>query len=204
MGTGAAAGAVYGRRLRVRVAVFTGSSTGPASYAQSVAEFARELVEAGAGIVYGGGKVGLMGVVADAALAAGGEVIGVMPRHLVDREIAHHGLTRLDVVADMHERKARMADLADAFVAAPGGAGTMEELFEVWTWGQLGLHAKPTALLNTGGFYRPLIEQLHVMADTGYLGEAALEALGVVSTAGEFLDFVGRYRHPQRRWSTPQ
>jgi uncharacterized protein (TIGR00730 family) len=188
----------------VRVAVFTGSATGPAAYAQSVAGFARELAEAGTGIVYGGGKVGLMGVVADAALAAGGEVIGVMPRHLVDREIAHGGLTRLDVVADMHERKARMADLADAFVAAPGGAGTMEELFEVWTWGQLGLHAKPTALLNTGGFYRPLIEQLHVMSDAGYLGEANLRALGVVSTAGEFLEFAAGYQHPPRKWSPPR
>jgi uncharacterized protein (TIGR00730 family) len=187
----------------VRVAVFTGSAAGPEAYGQNVAVFARELAEAGVGIVYGGGKVGLMGVVADAALAAGGEVIGVMPRHLVDREIAHSGLTRLDVVADMHERKARMAALADAFVAAPGGAGTMEELFEVWTWGQLGLHAKPTALLNTGGFYRPLIEQLHVMSDAGYLGEAQLQALGVVSAAGEFLDFVAGYRHPARNWSRP-
>ena len=188
----------------MRVAVFTGSATGPAEYTQSVAGFARELAEAGTGIVYGGGKVGLMGVVADAALAAGGEVIGVMPRHLVDREIAHGGLTRLDVVADMHERKARMAELADAFAAAPGGAGTMEELFEVWTWGMLGLHAKPTALLNVAGFYRPLIEQLRVMSDTGYLGEAQLQALGVVTTAGEFLDFVASYRPPARKWSPPR
>jgi hypothetical protein len=169
-----------------------------------VADFAQQLAQAGAGIVYGGGKVGLMGVVADAALAAGGEVIGVMPRHLVDQEIAHGGLTRLDVVADMHERKARMASLADAFVAAPGGAGTMEELFEVWTWGQLGLHAKPTALLNAGGFYGPLIEQLHVMSDAGYLRGGHLQALGVVSTAGEFLQFVTGYRHPPRKWSPPR
>jgi uncharacterized protein (TIGR00730 family) len=188
----------------VRVAVFTGSATGPADYTQSVAGFARELAEAGTGIVYGGGKAGLMGVVADAALAAGGEVIGVMPRHLVDREIAHGGLTRLDVVADMHERKARMAELADAFAAAPGGAGTMEELFEVWTWGMLGLHAKPSALLNVAGFYGPLIEQLRVMSDKGYLGEAQLQALGVVTTAGEFLDFVASYRHPARKWPLPR
>jgi len=127
--------------------------------------------------VYGGGKVGLMGIVADAALLAGGEVIGVMPRHLVDQEIAHAGLTRLDVVAGMHQRKARMAELADAFIALPGGAGTLEELFEAWTWGQLGLHAKPAALLDIDGFYRPLTEQLRVMSAAGYLSDAHLRAL---------------------------
>ncbi len=115
-------------------------------------EFARELAVAGVGIVYGGGRVGLMGVLADAALAAGGQVVGVIPQHLVDGEIAHDRLTRLDVVASMHERKARMAELGDAFVALPGGAGTLEELFEVFTWGQLGLHAKPTALVDPDGF----------------------------------------------------
>jgi uncharacterized protein (TIGR00730 family) len=118
-------------------------------------------------VVYGGGRVGLMGVLADAALSAGGEVIGVTPQHLVDQEIAHRGLTHLHVVADMHQRKARMAGLAEAFVALPGGAGTIEELFEAWTWGQLGLHAKPTALLDIDGFYRPLVEQLRVMTSAG-------------------------------------
>lgn len=163
--------------------------------------FARQLALAGAGIVYGGARVGLMGIVADAALSAGGEVFGVMPRHLIDREIAHDGLTRLDVVADMHQRKARMAELADAFVALPGGAGTLEELFEAWTWGQLGLHDKPVALLDIAGFYRPLLGQLQVMSDAGYLGEGHLQALGVVATAGEFLEFVAGYRHPPRKWT---
>lgn len=185
----------------MRVAVFTGSAAGPATDQQAVAAFARELALSGTGIVYGGGKVGLMGVAADAALAAGGDVIGVMPRHLVDREIAHTGLTRLDVVGDMHERKARMASLADAFIALPGGAGTLEELFEAWTWGQLGLHDKPVALLNAGGFYGPLIEQLRVMSGAGYLGGAHLQALGVVSTAAEFLEFVAGYQPPPRKWS---
>jgi uncharacterized protein (TIGR00730 family) len=184
----------------VRVAVYTGSAAGPAAHAAWVAEFGEQLASAGVGIVYGGARVGLMGVVADAALAAGGEVIGVMPRHLADREIAHNGLTRLDVVDGMHERKARMAGLADAFIALPGGAGTLEELFEAWTWGQLGLHAKPVALLDVDGFYAPLIRQLQVMSQAGYLGQAQLDALGVVSTAGEFLAFVAGYQPPPQKW----
>jgi uncharacterized protein (TIGR00730 family) len=187
----------------VRVAVFTGSATGPAAYTQSVAGFARELAEAGTGIVYGGGKAGLMGVVADAALAAGGEVIGVMPRHLVDREIAHGGLTRLDVVADMHERKARMAELSDAFVALPGAAGTLEELFEAWTWGMLGLHAKPTAFLDVDGFWQPQLTQLRRMVDDGYLASNRLDALGVVHDAAELLTFIDGYEHPARKWTPP-
>jgi hypothetical protein len=123
----------------------------------------------------------------------------VIPQHLVDREVAHLGLTRLEVVSDMHQRKARMAALGDAFVALPGAAGTLEELFEVWTWGQLGLHEKPSALLDVGGFYRPLIEQLGVMAAQGYLDQAQLDALGVVDDADGFLRFVRGYRHPPRK-----
>ena len=178
------------RSGQMRVAVFTGSSMGPESHRLAVARFGRELAEAGVGIVYGGARVGLMGVVADAALAAGGEVFGVMPQHLVDLEIAHGGLTRLDIVATMHERKARMADLADAFVALPGGAGTMEEVFEVWTWGQLGLHHKPTALLDLDGFYRPLLEQIQTMTDTGYLAPSYRDSLGVVTDAETFLQWA--------------
>src|SRR5690349_4445705 len=113
-----------------------------------------------------------MGVVADAALKAGGEVYGVIPRALVDREIAHTGLTELFVVADMHERKARMADLADGFIALPGGAGTLEELFEVWTWAQLGLHTKPLGLLDVDGFYEPLATMLDHMVEEGFLSAA--------------------------------
>src|SRR5689334_13523463 len=132
-----------------RVCVFCGSSPGARpAYAAAAAALARCLVTRGLGLVYGGGNVGLMGVLADAALAAGGEVIGVIPRALVDLEVAHTGLRDLRVVDSMHERKATMAELADAFVALPGGMGTLEELFEVWTWAQLGLHAKPCALLD--------------------------------------------------------
>ena len=184
----------------MRVAVFTGSRSGPPSHSAAAAEFAAGLARAGVGLVYGGGHVGMMGVVADAALAAGGEVVGVIPQHLVDDELAHPGLPRLDVVATMHERKARMAELADAFVALPGAAGTLEELFEAWTWGMLGLHAKPAALLDVDGFWQPLLEQLRRMVADGYLDGVRLDALGVVGTAEELLDFVAGYEHPPRKW----
>jgi hypothetical protein len=185
----------------VRVAVFTGSQAGPPSHRTAAAAFAADLARAGVGIVYGGGHVGLMGVVADAALGSGGEVVGVIPQHLVDDELAHPGLPRLDVVDSMHERKARMAELADAFVALPGAAGTLEELFEAWTWGMLGLHAKPTAVVDVDGFWQPLLAQLRRMVDDGYLDGARLDALGVVTDAAGLLAFVDGYEHPARKWS---
>jgi uncharacterized protein (TIGR00730 family) len=187
----------------VRIAVFTGSHGGPPSHAAAAAAFARDLAAAGVGIVYGGGHVGMMGVVADAALAAGGEVVGVIPQHLVDDEVAHTGLPRLEVVPSMHERKAVMADLADAFVALPGAAGTLEELFEAWTWGMLGLHAKPTALFDVDGFWQPLLGQLRRMVDDGYLDAARLDALGVVADAKSLLTFIDGYEHPSPKWTTP-
>jgi uncharacterized protein (TIGR00730 family) len=186
----------------VRVAVFTGSQAGPPSHRRLAAAFGADLARAGVGIVYGGGNVGLMGVVADAALAAGGEVIGVIPQHLVDDEVAHAGLPRLEVVSSMHERKARMAELSDAFVALPGAAGTLEELFEAWTWGMLGLHEKPTALVDVDGFWQPLLAQLRRMVDDGYLAAARFEALGVVASAAELLAFVDGYEHPARKWTS--
>ena len=187
----------------VRIAVFTGSQAGPPSHQEAAAAFATDLAKAGVGIVYGGGRAGLMGVVADAALAAGGEVIGVIPQHLVDDELAHPGLPRLEVVDSMHERKARIADLSDAFVALPGAAGTLEELFEAWTWGMLGLHAKPTAFLDVDGFWQPQLTQLRRMVDDGYLAAHRLEALGVVHDAAELLAFVDGYEHPARKWTPP-
>jgi uncharacterized protein (TIGR00730 family) len=187
----------------VRIAVFTGSHSGPPSHQQAAAAFATDLARAGVGIVYGGGNVGLMGVVADAALAAGGEVVGVIPQHLVDDEVAHRGLPRLEIVQTMHERKAVMADLADAFVALPGAAGTLEELFEAWTWGMLGLHAKPTAFLDVEGFWQPQLDQLRRMVDDGYLAANRLEALGVVHDAAGLLAFVEGYEHPARKWTPP-
>jgi uncharacterized protein (TIGR00730 family) len=140
-----------------RICVFCGSSPGARpAYAEATAEVARLLAGEGIGVVYGGGHVGLMGVLADTAMAAGGEVIGVMPQALVDREIGHTGISELRVVGSMHERKALMADLSDAFVALPGGAGTLEELFEVYTWAQLGLHDKPCGLLDVEDYYAGL------------------------------------------------
>src|SRR3712207_2291963 len=177
--------------------------SGPPSHQQAAADFAGDLARSGVGIVYGGGHVGLMGVVADAALAAGGEVVGVIPQHLVDDELAHPGLPRLEVVASMHERKALMAELADVFVALPGAAGTLEELFEAWTWGMLGLHAKPTALLDVDGFWQPLLTQLRRMVADGYLDARRLDALGVVTGAEELLAFVAGYEHPARKWTAP-
>jgi len=187
----------------MRVAVFTGSQSGPPSHRAAAAAFAADLARAGVGVVYGGGHVGLMGVVADAALEAGGEVVGVIPQHLVDDELAHPGLPRLEVVASMHERKARRAELSDVFVALPGAAGTLEELFEAWTWGMLGLHAKPTALLDVDGFWQPLLAQLRRMVDDGYLDGRRLDALGVVGSAKELLTFVEGYEHPARKWRAP-
>ncbi|WAN08949.1 TIGR00730 family Rossman fold protein [Stutzerimonas balearica] len=149
------------------ICVFCGASTGTDPvYQEAAAAMGRTLAEQGITLVYGGGAVGLMGVVADAALAAGGEVIGIIPQSLKDAEIGHPGLTRLEIVDGMHARKARMAELADAFIAMPGGLGTLEELFEVWTWGQLGYHAKPLGLLDTNHFYAKLSHFLdHLVAE---------------------------------------
>jgi uncharacterized protein (TIGR00730 family) len=151
-----------------RICVFCGSSPGSRPvYAEAARATGRLLAERGIGLVYGGGKVGLMGVVADAVLEGGGEAIGVIPEPLVRREVGHGGLTELHVVASMHERKARMADLSDAFVALPGGFGTFEEFCEVLTWSQLGIHPKPCGLLNTAGFYSPLLAMFdHAVAES--------------------------------------
>ena len=150
-----------------RVCVFCGSIPGALpDYAAAARRFGTALAERGIGLVYGGGSVGLMGVLADAALAAGGEVVGVIPRALHAREIGHAALTDLRVVETMHERKALMADLADGFVALPGGLGTLEEIFEVWTWAQLGIHAKPCGVLNAAGYFDPLLAFLdHAVAE---------------------------------------
>ncbi len=150
-----------------RICVFCGSSPGRhADYREAAVSFGRALARAGIGLVYGGASIGLMGAVADAVREGGGEVIGVIPRSLVDLEVAHTGLDDLRVVSSMHERKALMAELSDAFVALPGGIGTLEEIFEVWTWAQLGSHAKPCAFLNVRGFYGGLLQFLdHVVAE---------------------------------------
>jgi len=146
-----------GREIR-RVCVFCGASAGRGeAYAAAARGLGRALAERGIGVVYGGGRVGLMGLVADGALEAGGEVIGVITRLLMDKELGHTGVAELVVAETMHERKARMAELADAFIALPGGLGTLDELFEILAWAQLGIHSKPVGLLNTAGFYDSLM-----------------------------------------------
>jgi uncharacterized protein (TIGR00730 family) len=150
-----------------RICVFCGSNAGVRSeYAQAARVLAAILAERKLGIVYGGGKVGLMGVLADAAIEQGGEVIGVIPQSLLDKEVGHRGVTQLLVVETMHERKARMNDLSDAFIALPGGFGTLDEFFEVLTWAQLGIHRKPCALLNVAGYYDSMLAMLdHAVAE---------------------------------------
>lgn len=153
-----------------RVGIFCGAHTGNgARYAEIAEGVAKRVVERGFGIIYGGGRVGLMGVIADAALAAGGEVIGVIPEALATAEIAHGGLTQLHVVASMHERKALMADLSDAFIALPGGFGTMDEFHEILTWAQLRIHDKPVGLLNAGGYYDELLALYDKMVREGFV-----------------------------------
>lgn len=183
-----------------RVCVFCGSATGARpAYRRAAARLGVELGRRGLGLVYGGGSIGLMGVVADAALAAGGEVTGVIPRGLARKEIAHAGLTRLQVVPSMHARKATMADLADAFVAMPGGLGTLEEISEVLTWAQLGLHAKPCALLDVAGYWRPLIHLLdHAVAER-FVRPEHRRLLLVERSPARLLDRLGRWRPPPRR-----
>jgi uncharacterized protein (TIGR00730 family) len=152
------------------VCVFCGSNGGADPvYLETATEVGRTLAERGLRLVYGGGKVGMMGAIADGALAAGGDVVGVIPQQIFDLEIGHEGLGDLRVVGSMHERKALMAELADAFVALPGGIGTFEELFEVYTWAQLGLHRKPLGLLDVAGYYAPLETMLDHAVEQRFL-----------------------------------
>lgn len=185
------------------ICVFCGASPGANPvYAEAAAALGRELAQRGMTLVYGGGEVGLMGVVADAALAAGGEVIGVIPQSLQDSEIGHHGLTRLEVVEGMHARKARMAELADAFIALPGGLGTLEELFEVWTWGQLGYHGKPLGLLEVNGFYGKLIGFLDHLVDERFVRRQHRGMLQVRETPQDLLEALAAWEPDQvPRWN---
>jgi uncharacterized protein (TIGR00730 family) len=171
-----------------RVLVFCGSGPGRRpEYMTAAAELGRRLAAEGLGTVYGGASVGMMGAVADGALGAGGEVTGVIPRQLVDRELAHPGLSELHVVASMHERKALMLSLADAVVALPGGAGTMDELFEVLTWSQLGLHEKPVGLLNIAGYYTSLLGFLDHAVNERLLRAQQRDSLIVADAVAELI-----------------
>jgi uncharacterized protein (TIGR00730 family) len=186
-------------KLLRKICVFCGSSSGSHPiYLETASHLGSLLAERGIGVVYGGAHVGLMGAVADATLASGGEVIGVIPQALVDREIAHTGLTELHIVRTMHERKMKMADLSDAFVALPGGFGTVEEFCEVLTWNHLGFHNKPCGLLNTRGYYDSLLALFDLGLSEGFMRaaqrasvlsstspEALLELLGQAVTSGD-------------------
>lgn len=170
------------------VCIYCGSSTGAdPAFAAAARDAGALLAERGIALVFGGGSVGLMGVAANAALAAGGRVIGVIPRGLRTEELAHEGVSEMHVVDSMHARKQKMVDLSDAFIALPGGIGTLDELFETWTWLQLGIHAKPIGLLNVAGYYDPLIEFLQRMNRAGFLRRSHLEYLLVDSDAGNLL-----------------
>jgi uncharacterized protein (TIGR00730 family) len=180
-----------------RLCVFCGSSTGnQRAYSDAAEALGAVLAERGIGLVYGGGNVGLMGVIADAVMAAGGKVIGVIPQSLANREIAHTGITELRVVDSMHARKAMMAELADAFIAMPGGVGTFEEFFEVVTWTQLGLHRKPCGLLNVNGFYAPLAAFIDQAVTEGFIKPVHRAAIVVDSDPVRLLDTLGTIKLP--------
>jgi uncharacterized protein (TIGR00730 family) len=180
-----------------RVCVYAGSNPGSDPiYAEGAQALAAELARRGIGLVYGGGKVGLMGVLADTILEAGGEAIGVMPQALIAREIGHPGLTELKVVTSMHERKALMAELSDAFVAVPGGIGTLEELIEVYTWSQLGIHAKACGVLNVAGYYDHLAAFLDHAVAAGFLKPAHRAVLSVASEPETLLERLAAYVPP--------
>jgi uncharacterized protein (TIGR00730 family) len=181
----------------MRLCIFCGSSPGARpEYAEATVELARLLAGRGIGIVYGGASVGLMGLLADTAMEAGGEVVGVIPNALERKEIARHGLTELHVVDSMHERKALMAELSDAFIALPGGSGTLEELFEVFTWSQLGLHRKACALLNVAGYYDGLATFLdHAVAERFLRAEHRAMLLCERTPTG-VLDALERFEPP--------
>ena len=175
--------------LRGRICIFTGSNPGiRAEYADAARGLACQLVDRGYGLIYGGGNVGLMGVIADAVLEHGGHVTGVIPDALVSQEVAHRGLSELRVVQSMHERKALMAELSDGFIAMPGGIGTMEEFFEVLSWAQLGLHDKPCGLLNIGGYYDHLIRFMDHAVAQEFIKPKHRALLIVAEEPGKMLD----------------
>lgn len=177
-----------------RICVFAGSNRGARpEYAQAAHSLGQELVRRGIGLVYGGASVGLMGIVADSVLTGGGEVIGVIPHALVRKEVGHKNLTKLHEVSGMHERKAMMADLADGFIALPGGFGTFDELFEIVTWAQLGLHQKPIGLVNSANYFDPVLQLLQHAATEGFLQVSRLDLLLLEAEPGQLLDRFANY-----------
>jgi uncharacterized protein (TIGR00730 family) len=188
-----------------RMCVFAGSNSGTRpAYLEAARALGRTLADRGLGVVYGGARVGLMGALADAALAAGTEVIGVIPESLVTKEVAHGGLTKLHVVTSMHERKAMMASLSEGFVALPGGWGTLEELFEVLTWGQLGLHRKPCGMLNAAGYFDPLLAFLDHAVEEGFVRREQGAFIMAEASPLALLDRMAAWQPPAvAKWITP-
>ena len=183
------------------IAVYCGSSFGTdAEFTVQARRTGEMLAQQGKTLVYGGGRSGLMGVIADSALAAGGQVIGVIPQNLVDNELAHPGLTELYVVESMQQRKTKMSELADGFIAMPGGAGTLEEIFEQWTWAQLGIHAKPCAFLNVSGFYDDLLRFIQLTATTELSKQRFVDRLIASASIEEILSQFASYVAPEPKW----
>ena len=186
-----------------RICVFCGSSRGTNPlYEAAARDLGATLAARGIAVVYGGGRIGLMGVVADTALAAGGEVIGVIPRPLASKELAHTGLTEMRFVASMHERKATMSALADGFITLPGGLGTLEETFEILTWAQLGIQRKPIGLLNVHGYYEPFLRLFAHGIQEGFIRAEYLQFITVAERAGELVDAMAAWDAPDvaRNW----
>jgi len=184
------------------ICVYCGSAAGndPAFMAEAL-NAGTLIAKTGLTLIYGGGKVGLMGVVADAALAAGGKVVGVMPADLVSQEIGHTGLTELRVVNSMHERKWAMAELSDGFLCLPGGPGTFEEIFEQWTWALLGFHAKPCGFVNVSGYYEPLRQTVQKMCDAGFTTQPYADMLIYRDTTAEVIEAFRNYVPPPPKWA---
>lgn len=180
------------------ICIYCGSSTGTSEvYASSMRRLAREMINENIALVYGGGKVGLMGILADEMLHLGGEVTGIIPKDLMEKELAHEELTRLYIVRDMHERKAMMADLSDGFIAAPGGIGTMEELFEILSWSQLGLHDKPIGIYNVNHYYDCLTELVSHFTKEGFVRRKDFESLVIENDAGKLIGHLKALTAPK-------
>jgi uncharacterized protein (TIGR00730 family) len=184
------------------ICIYCGSSPGTdPRFLESAVEAGTLIAESGLKLVYGGGRVGLMGAVADAALAAGGEVVGVMPADLVSQEIGHTGLTELRIVHSMHERKWAMAELSDGFLCLPGGPGTFEEIFEQWTWALLGFHAKPCGFVNIGGYYDLLRATIQQMADRGFIAQPYVDMLVYADDTAQAIEAFRAYQPPPPKWN---
>ena len=187
------------------IAIFCGSAPGKDSvFVENARKVGETLAAQGKTLIYGGGRSGLMGVVADSTLAAGGRAIGVMPESLAEYELAHPDLTELYIVENMHARKIKMSELAEGFIALPGGSGTLEEIFEQWTWAQLGIHSKPCAFLNVAGFYDDLLKFLRQTSEKGFTQPRFCEALIVSNCIYNILQRFEQYRAPEMKWGVPE